>query len=85
MKSDPYTITPPRLPSEREVKQRQSWLGQRKNDWLDHERTAWAAGGKQISWTEWSGELEFRWMTELPHLDLEWARHLAGQRSTAMH
>jgi hypothetical protein len=80
MKSDPYTISPTGSPPTHEVRQKQAWLEQRKNDWLDHERAAWEVGGKQMPWAEWSGEQEFKWATELPHHDREWAQRLTEQR-----
>jgi rubrerythrin len=81
MKSNPYTIpnTPP--PQEQEEHHKQAWLAQRKSEWLDQERAGWEAGGKQTSWAEWSGEQEFRWATELPHRDLEWARCQAEKQT----
>jgi rubrerythrin len=79
MKSDPYT--PPNTATQHEQgeQQKQAWLEQRKSAWLDQARAEWEAGGKQMPWAEWSAEQEFRWATELPHRDLEWARRLAEQ------
>lgn len=74
MKSDPYTT--PNTATLHEQGEKQAWLGQRKSEWLDHERAEWKAGGKQVPWAEWSGEQEFKWATELPYRDLEWARCL---------
>jgi len=85
MKSDPYTLVPSGPLQAREAQQKRAWIEQRKNEWMDHERTAWEIEGKQTPWAEWSGEQEFKWMTELPHHDREWAHHLAKQRDTAMH
>lgn len=80
MKSDPYTIpaTPPLHAHEEQ--QKQTWIAQRKNEWLNQERAAWHAGGKQTPWAEWSGEQEFKWTSELPHHEREWAQHLAASR-----
>lgn len=85
MKSDPYTLAPTGLSQARDAQQKQAWLEQRKNDWMDHERAAWEIEGKQPPWAEWSGEQEFKWETELPHHNREWRRHLAEQRDTEMH
>ena len=85
MKSDPYTPATTAPPRAHETQQKQTWLEQRKNDWMDHERTAWEIEGKQTPWAEWSGEQEFKWVTELPHHDREWARRLAEQRETETH
>lgn len=85
MKSDPYTIATTDPPQEHEARQKQAWLEQRKNDWMDHERAAWEIEGKQTPWAEWSGEQEFKWVTELPHHDRAWAQHLAEQRDAEMH
>ena len=77
MKSDPYT--PPAATTQPALveQQKQAWLEQRKGEWLDQARAEWEAGGKQVPWAEWAGEQECRWVTELPHRDLEWARRLA--------
>jgi hypothetical protein len=77
MKSDPYTTPNTATQHEQVEQQKQAWLEQRKSEWLDQERAEWEAGGKQVPWAEWSGEQEYRWATELPHRDLEWARRLA--------
>jgi len=79
MKSDPYTTPNTATPHEGVEPQKHAWLEQRKSEWLDQERAEWEAGGKQVPWAEWSGEQEFKWVTELPHRDLEWARRLAEQ------
>jgi rubrerythrin len=81
MKSDPYTIPHTAPLQEQEEDHKQAWLEQRKSGWLDQGRTEWEAGGKQVSWAEWSGEQECRWAIELPHRDLEWARYQAEQRT----
>jgi hypothetical protein len=80
MKSDPYTTPDTAIQNEQGKKQKQAWLEQCKSEWLDHERVAWEAEGKQMPWAEWSGEQECRWATELPHRDLEWARHCQLKR-----
>ncbi|MGE0684217.1 MAG: ferritin-like domain-containing protein [Candidatus Binatia bacterium] len=85
MKSDPYTIAPTMPRQAHEAGQKQVWLEQRKNEWMDHERAAWEIEGKQTPWAEWSGEQEFKWVTELPHHNREWAQHLAEQREAKMH
>jgi rubrerythrin len=77
MKSDPYTTPNTATQQEQVENHKQEWLEQRKSEWLDQERAEWEAGGKQVPWAEWSREQEFRWATELPHRDLEWARYLA--------
>ena len=77
MKSDPYTAPTTATQHAEVMPQKQAWLEQRKGEWLDHERAEWAAGGKQVPWAEWAGEQEWKWATELPHRDLEWARRLA--------
>jgi len=84
MKSDPYTM-PTTLPLQvDETQQKQAWLEQRKNEWLNQERTAWQAGGKQTPWAEWLGEQEFKWTSELPHHEREWAQQLAEQRARSL-
>jgi hypothetical protein len=83
MKSDPYTVSLTSPPQAQEDHQKQAWLGQQKSDWMDHERVAWEVGGKQTPWAEWSGEQEFKWATELPHRNFEWAQRLAAQSSAA--
>lgn len=80
MKSDPYTPPTGTLHTQ-DALQKHAWLAQRKREWLDHERAAWEARGRQELWAEWVGEQECRWATELPHRDLEWARHLAEQEA----
>jgi hypothetical protein len=79
MKSDPYA--PPATTTQNALVKQQkcSWLEQRKREWLDQARVEWEAGGEQLPWAEWSGEQEWRWATELPYRDFEWARHLADQ------
>ena len=84
MKSDPYTIPTTGLPQMHEAQQKQAWLEQRKSEWLDHGRAVWEVGGKQTPWAEWSGEQEFKWATELPHHDREWAQRLAEKRETPL-
>jgi len=84
MKSDPYTPAPMGPWQADEARQKQAWLEQRKNEWMDHERAAWEIEGKQTPWAEWSGEQEFKWVTELPHYDREWMQHLAEQRDVEM-
>lgn len=84
MKSDPYTIPTTGPPQVHEAQQKQAWLEQRKNVWLDHGRAVWEVGGKQMPWAEWSGEQEFKWATELPHHDREWAQRLAEKRETSL-
>jgi rubrerythrin len=85
MKSDPYTLATTGPPQAHEARQKQAWLEQRKNEWMDHERAAWEIEGKQTPWAEWSGEQEFKWVTDLPHHDREWTQHLAEQRDAEMH
>jgi hypothetical protein len=70
MKSDPYALPPPLTSSQEQ--QRQEWLAQQKNAWLDHERARWEAEGRQVPWAEWVGEREFQWTAELPYRELEW-------------
>lgn len=77
MKSAPYTAPPTATQHAEVAPQKQAWLEQRKGAWLDHERAEWEAGGKPVPWAEWAGEQEWKWATELPHRDLEWARRLA--------
>jgi hypothetical protein len=77
MKSDPYATATTGLPQDQEEPRKQAWLEQQKNTWLDHERAAWEAEGKQTPWAEWLGEQEFKWATELPHHNREWAQRLA--------
>ena len=84
MKSDPYTIPTTGLPQMHEEQQKQAWLEQRKSEWLDHGRAVWEVGGKQTPWAEWAGEQEFKWATELPHHDREWAQRLAEKRETPL-
>jgi len=84
-KSDPYTIAPTGPPQDLEKHHKQAWLEQRKSEWLDHGRAVWEVGGKQTPWAEWSGEQEFKWATELPHHDREWAHRLAEKRDAEVH
>ena len=84
MKSDPSTIPTTGPPQVHEAQQKQAWLEQCKSEWLDHERAVWEVGGKQTPWAEWSGEQEFKWATELPHHDREWAQRLAEKRETPL-
>lgn len=87
MKSDPYTTPATVTQQAQGEQQKHDWLEQHKGEWLDQERAGWEAGDKEVPWAEWLGEQEFRWATELPHRDLERARHLAeqgaGQNSSA--
>jgi hypothetical protein len=84
MKSDPYTIPTPGPPQDQEEYHKQAWLEQRKNEWLDDERAVWEVGGKQMPWAEWVGEQEFKWATELPYRNREWAQRLAEKRDVEM-
>lgn len=80
MKSDPYTIPAAPPLQAHEEQQKQTWIEQRKNEWLNQERASWHAGGKQTPWAQWSGEQEFKWTSELPHHEREWAQHLTESR-----
>jgi hypothetical protein len=79
MKSDPYTPPALRVQPAAVEQQGRARLEQYKGEWLDQERVEWEVGGKQVPWAEWLGEQEWRWATELPHRDFEWARYLADQ------
>lgn len=85
MKSDPYTPASTGLPHAHEEDLKHAWLELQKNEWLDHEQAAWEVEGKQTPWAEWSGEQEFKWATELPHYNREWAQRLTEQRDTEIH
>ena len=80
MKSDPYTIPVPPPLQAYEEQQKQTWIAERKNEWLNQERAAWHAGGKQTPWAQWLGEQEFKWASELPHHEREWAQTYADKR-----
>jgi hypothetical protein len=84
MKSDPYSMPTTGPPQAHEAQQKQTWLEQRKHEWLDHARVVWEGEGKQMPWAEWSGEQEFKWATELPHYDREWVQRLAEKRATLL-
>lgn len=81
MRSDPYTSPCPMTPHEQEEPQKQAWLAQRKGEWLDHARAEWEAEGKPVPWATWAGEQEWRWTTELPHRELEWAQRRVEQET----
>jgi bacterioferritin (cytochrome b1) len=78
MKCDPYTPPATTVHHASVEQQKHAWLEQYKGEWLDQARLEWKAGGKQEPWAEWLGEQEWRWATELPHRDFEWARHLVS-------
>lgn len=80
MKSDPYTPSTPKVPNEELEQYKQEWLAQQKMQWFEQQRAEWEAGGKLVTWEEWEGELEHRWIVnELPSLDLVWTRRVAEE------
>lgn len=78
MKSDPYTPPMPKAPHPELEPQKQAWLDRQQDEWFARERADWEATGRLVTWAEWEGELEKRWMVnELPSLELRWERQVA--------
>lgn len=88
MKSDPYNLSmrgQMGLLSAGETGQKRVWFEQRKNSWLDRQRTLWVVEGKLAPSSEWSGEQEVRWTVELSSREREWERGPSEQKAATAH